>query len=191
MKQLGLMIDMERCIGCKTCVVACRNHHKLVDHATCLPGDLPHYIRVESESGGTYPKVWENFWVVPCQHCKNPECLRACEAGAISKDEQTGIVFIDKAKCKGQRKCIEACPWGVIQFDKAGNFAHKCNLCADLVVFGGKPVCAEVCMVDAISFGELATLKQQALEQGREIDKKMSAMSVIYLKPLPKNTLAS
>lgn len=190
MKQLGLMIDMDRCIGCKTCIVACRNYHKLVDHETCMPGKMPSYIRVESSTDGAYPMVTEQCWVVPCQHCKTAPCMKECPNGAIVKDEQNGIVRIVKDKCKGEKKCMEACHWGVIQFDEEGKFAHKCDLCYDRVVFGLPPVCVEVCMTDAITFGELETLKALARDRGREVDRKMSAMSVIYLKPTPKNTLA-
>ncbi|MBI9082965.1 MAG: 4Fe-4S binding protein [Desulfobacterales bacterium] len=191
MKQLGLMIDMNRCTGCKTCVVACRNAKELLDHEQAMPGDIPFYIRVESVLEGTYPVLSERCWVVPCQHCKNAPCIAACDNQAIGKDPQTGIVRIDRNKCAGSGKCIEACPWDVIQFDKAGNYAHKCDLCYDRVVFGGTPVCAEVCMTDAISFGELGELKNRARETGREIDRKMSAMSIVYLKPALKNTLAT
>lgn len=191
MKQLGLMIDLDRCIGCKTCIVACRNNKGLVDHAGAMPGGMPHYLRVESARVGSYPDIGAYSWVVPCQHCKNAQCVKACPSGAIAKDARTGIVRIDKSLCSGAQKCIGACPYNVIQFDKAGNFAHKCDLCFDRVVFGEKPVCAEVCLTDAIAFGELSELKARAKEAGREIDRKMSAMSIVYLKPTPKNTLAS
>jgi polysulfide reductase chain B len=190
MHQLGLMIDMNKCIGCKTCVVACRNHHGIVDHENCMPGEIPFYIRVESLTEGTYPLVSEHCWVVPCQHCKNAQCIKACASEAIVKDPQTGIVRIDADKCAGSRACIEACPYDVIQFDAVRNKAHKCDLCHDRVVAGEIPVCAEVCMTDAITFGEVEMLRQTALDRGREIDRKKSAMSIVYLKPTLKNTLA-
>jgi polysulfide reductase chain B len=110
---------------------------------------------------------------------------------AVSKDEQSGIVRIDTEKCTGGKNCIEDCPWNVIQFDEQGGFAHKCNLCYDEVVFGGVPACAESCMTGAISFGELDMLKMKAEAAGREIDRKKSPMSVVYLKPPAKNTPAS
>jgi polysulfide reductase chain B len=191
MKQLGLMIDMDRCIGCKTCIVACRNHHGLVDHASAMPGEIPFYLRVESEREGEFPTLSVNHRVIPCQHCKKAQCIKACPSGAIAKDEQTGIVRIDRDTCTGSRKCLEACPWGVIQFDEAGGFAHKCDLCFDRVHYGQQPVCAEVCMTGAIHFGEVEMLKQQAQAMGREIDRKKSPMSVLYLKPTPRNTLAA
>ena len=190
MQQLGLMIDMNKCIGCKTCVVACRNHHDIVDHENCMPGNIPFYIRVESSTAGVYPLITEQCWVVPCQHCKNAQCVKACKAEAITKDPQNGIVRINQDKCVGSGDCIEACPYNVIQFDAARNKAHKCDLCYDRVVAGELPVCAEVCMTDAITFGEKDMLLQKARDMGRSIDRKKSAMSIIYLEPTPKNTLA-
>ncbi|MFC1858251.1 NAD(P)-binding protein [Thermodesulfobacteriota bacterium] len=101
MKQLSLMIDLNRCIGCRTCIVACRNHHEIIDHATAMPNEIPYYIRVESCMQGTFPEVSLDAWVVPCQHCAEPNCVGSCPEGAISKDPQTGIVRIDKETCDG------------------------------------------------------------------------------------------
>jgi len=101
MKQLSLMIDLDRCIGCRTCIVACRNYKEIVDHATALPNEMPYYLRVESRSQGTFPDLSVNTWVIPCQHCSEPNCLDACPEGAISKDPETGIVSIDKDTCNG------------------------------------------------------------------------------------------
>ena len=117
MKQLSIMVDLDRCIGCKTCIVACRNHNGLLDHETSMPGEMANYLRVESELKGTYPSLREDFWVVMCQHCKKPPCIKACENGAISKDPQTGIVTIDKEKCTGSGKCIEKCSKRCIDFN--------------------------------------------------------------------------
>lgn len=101
MKQLSLMIDLNRCIGCRTCIVACRNHHEIIDHTSAMPNEIPYYLRVESRSRGTFPDLAVDSWVVPCQHCSEPNCVAACPEGAISKDPQTGIVNIDKDACDG------------------------------------------------------------------------------------------
>lgn len=182
MKQLSLAIDLDRCIGCKTCVAACRNYHGLTDHATDMPGMIPYYLRVESDRQGNYPDIAIRSWVMPCQHCKNAACIKACKAEAIVKDTQTGIVRILSDTCKGSRDCIEACPYGVIQFDADRNKAHKCDLCWDRVHVGEKPVCAEVCLTDAIRFGEKEILKMELEAEGKEIVKKMSAQSMIYFR---------
>jgi len=101
MKQLGLTIDLNRCIGCKTCIVACRNYHELVDHAVAMPNEMPYYLRVENRWTGVYPHVAVDTWVVPCQHCADPSCVTACPEGAIARDAQTGTVQIDPEKCTG------------------------------------------------------------------------------------------
>ena len=95
------MVDLNRCIGCRTCIVACRNYHEIVDHTTALPNELPHYLRVESRSKGIYPDLSLDAWVVPCQHCSKPDCVVACPEGAISKDPETGVVLIDEEACDG------------------------------------------------------------------------------------------
>lgn len=182
MKQLSLAIDLSRCIGCKTCVVACRNAHGLSDHASAMPGNLPFYLRVESNREGAYPDIHVDTWVVPCQHCNNAACVKACKAEAITKDEQTGIVRIDPAKCQGKGDCIEACPYGVIQFDAARKKAHKCDLCWERVHRGEKPVCAEVCLTDAIRFGEKQLLRMHLEAEGKEVLKKMSAQNILYYR---------
>ncbi len=181
MRQLSIMVDLTRCIGCKTCIVACRNHHGIVDHENHQPGQIPSYIRVVSETKGVFPDVREDYWVVMCQHCKKTPCIKACEFEAIRKDAQTGIVLIDREKCTGCGECIEKCPYQVIQFNEAEKYVHKCNMCYDRVVHGLDPVCVEVCMTDALSFGEKEILLMHADAKGRSVVKKLSTQSIIYL----------
>jgi polysulfide reductase chain B len=182
MKQLSLMIDLERCIGCKTCIAACRNYHELVDYEAGIPNEIPYYLRVESKREGTYPDVSVTSWVVPCFHCRKAPCVKACKANAIAKDPETGIVRIDAEKCVGAKDCIEVCPYDVIQFNEKDNFAHKCDMCFDRVHSGEIPVCAEVCLTDAITFGERELLKQRAVDNGRTVVKKMSVQSILYIR---------
>jgi NADPH-dependent glutamate synthase beta subunit-like oxidoreductase len=92
---------LNRCIGCCTCIVACRNYHELVDHANAMPNEIPYYLRVESRRTGKYPDIKVDTWVVPCQHCPEPQCMASCPVDAINKDPQTGIVRIDKKTCTG------------------------------------------------------------------------------------------
>ena len=101
MKQLGLMVDLNRCIGCKTCIVACRNFHELVDHVAAMPNEIPYYLRVEDCWTGVFPDVSADSWVVPCQHCIDAQCMTACPEDAISRDPETGVVLIDREKCNG------------------------------------------------------------------------------------------
>ena len=86
MKQLSLMVDLNRCIGCRTCIVACRNYHEIIDHATAIPNEMPHYLRVESRSQGTIPicRLMPGSFLASI--AANPNCAIACPEGAISKD---------------------------------------------------------------------------------------------------------
>jgi NADPH-dependent glutamate synthase beta subunit-like oxidoreductase len=78
--------------------------------------------------------------------------------------------------------CIQACPYDVIQFDIETSISHKCNLCFDLTHVGELPVCADVCMTDAIIFGEYDLIKQWAIGEGRSIKTDLSKESVLYVK---------
>jgi Fe-S-cluster-containing dehydrogenase component len=182
MRQLSIMVDLDRCIGCKTCIVACRNHYGLLDHEKSMPGTMSNYLRVETALEGTYPDLKEDYWVVMCQHCKTAPCIKACGSGAIAKDAQTGIVRIDKDKCTGSKKCIAKCPYKVIQFDEAAKKAHKCSLCYHRVTHGEKPVCVETCMTNALSFGEKEILLMRAEAAGKQLIKKRSTQSILYVK---------
>jgi polysulfide reductase chain B len=176
------MVDLDRCIGCKTCIVACRNHHGLIDHEYDMPGEIPYYLRVESKSEGKFPEIKEDSWVVMCQHCKKTPCAKGCEEGAITKDVQTGIVLFDREKCTGCGECVEKCPYKVIQFNEKENYAHKCNLCYDRVTHGLDPVCVETCLTNALTFGEKEILLMQADAAGKQVIKKLSAQSIVYVK---------
>jgi len=108
MKQLSLMIDLNRCIGCSTCIVACRNYHEIIDHTRAMPNEIPYYIRVESRESGVFPNIAVDTWVMPCQHCPEPKCLLSCPERAISKDGETGIVRIDREACNGCKTIPES-----------------------------------------------------------------------------------
>ncbi|MHA1973695.1 MAG: 4Fe-4S dicluster domain-containing protein [Candidatus Hodarchaeales archaeon] len=184
-KQLGILVDLGRCIGCKTCIVACRNYKGLTRHDYIPNPDdpMPYYIRVESKRTGTYPDISVDNWVLPCQHCADPECIKACpeKISAISKND-SGVVLIDQEKCIGCQKCVEACPYNVIVFDKGKKKAHKCDLCWEKIQQGLLPVCVETCQTDALTFGELEILKVQAKAKGKTIVKELSKESIIYVK---------
>jgi polysulfide reductase chain B len=182
-KQLGLMVDLNRCTGCKTCIVACRNFKQLLDHANAMPNEIPYYIRVESKRSGTYPNPSVDSWVVPCQHCIDPECIKSCpdKASAIIKND-SGVVLISEEKCIGCQLCVKACPYSVIMFDTERKKAHKCDLCWDRIQIGKDPICVETCMTDAITFGEFEILKMEAIAAGKTIVEELSEQAILYVK---------
>jgi len=110
---------------------------------------------LRSERGG-YPLVEVAYLPKPCQHCKNPPCLKAARDGAVAIRED-GIVLIDADKAVGQRHLVEACPYGAIFWNEALQIPQKCSLCAHLLDEGWKePRCVQACPTGAMRIFKLA-----------------------------------
>jgi len=179
-RQLALLIDLERCTGCRACEAACKLENRL--------GEGIFRNRVfwipPAEEGGRF-----EFMTTVCQQCTRPACLRACGAAAISKDPETGVVTIDDARCTGCQECVLACPYGAISFDHRRHKAEKCNLCTDRRGRGLEPACAAACPGRAISFGEREVLAAAAVAEGRpirNIDHFGLIPATIYLEPMAR-----
>jgi Fe-S-cluster-containing dehydrogenase component len=111
----GMVIDTQRCVGCKGCVVACKAENKTP------PGVS--YTIVVAEALEDRPDDRPLFMTKPCFHCENPPCVPVCPVSATFKREQDGIVVVDYERCIGCRYCITACPYGARYFDFGENYA--------------------------------------------------------------------
>jgi NADPH-dependent glutamate synthase beta subunit-like oxidoreductase len=78
--------------------------------------------------------------------------------------------------------CVQACPYDVIQFDPAVGVSHKCDFCIDRAYTGQLPVCADVCLTDAITFGEYEVIRNLALARGLQVVDDLSSESILYVK---------
>jgi anaerobic dimethyl sulfoxide reductase subunit B (iron-sulfur subunit) len=155
MSQYGFFFDQGRCSNCHACTVACRDWNGID------PGPVK-WMRVFRWEKGSFPEVRLHVLALPCLHCEKPACLDACPHQVIYKEEKYGAVLIDRERC-GQvrnkedcRKCWEACPYGVPQFehDGIGDSASMCTMCIDRLEEGLYPICTEACRMRALDFGK-------------------------------------
>jgi [DsrC]-trisulfide reductase subunit O len=110
-------------------------------------------------------------FLVLCNHCENPPCVRACPTKATFKRESDGIVLMDFHRCIGCRFCMAACPFGARSFNfrdprpfltetnkafptRMKGVVEKCNFCAERLAVGKAPACVEA-SEGAIAYGDL------------------------------------
>ncbi|MEW6533692.1 MAG: 4Fe-4S dicluster domain-containing protein [Thermodesulfobacteriota bacterium] len=155
-KQYTIWVDLEYCIGCDACTMACK-----AENNTPVGLDLNRVIEVEE---GEFtdplkkPDLSVYFVAMPCMHCGKPACQAACPVGAITKRKEDGIVLINKDRCIGCRYCAWACPYGVPQFNAEAKVMEKCTLCVHRVTKGQVPACVETCVAKTRFFGEINDL---------------------------------
>jgi len=183
MARWGMVINLNKCIGCYTCMLACKQEHY-------LPPNM-FWTRVLVGELGKYPAVRKQEYPVLCNHCKDAACVSVCPTGATTKRED-GIVMIDYDKCVGCRYCVMACPYqqrtfygddkkeyfpgqGFTEWEVLGRKLYplekgtvvKCTFCVERVDEGQKkglkpgmdreatPACVIACPAKARYFGDL------------------------------------
>lgn len=129
-----LVVDYHKCVGCGTCEMVCSLAHEDACSRTLSR------IRVvrEERIGYNVP--------ITCSFCEKPVCLNACPIGAIIKNKDTGSITVQEEKCIGCRQCVQACPFGHMNYNFTGKHSFKCDLC------DGEPQCVEYCWTHAIEY---------------------------------------
>ena len=148
---LGFYVDLQRCIGCRTCQVACKDRRDLQSAG-------PRPRRVDSFECGTYPDVSLFHLALSCNHCDDPACVAGCPTAALHKAGD-GTVQYDADRCVVCRNCMTVCPYGAPQHDEDANLIAKCDACKALRDAGRNPVCVDACPMRALEFGELDELR--------------------------------
>ena len=167
----GMGIEIDKCIGCNRCVVACKAENN-------VPQDQFHFrtwveryqikrdgeVTVVNISGkgdapretpAEDPDVLRTFFVPKlCNQCVNPPCTQVCPVGATFSTED-GVVLVDAERCVGCSYCIQACPYGARYMNPTTHTADKCTFCYHRVRQGLLPACVEVCPTQARVFGDL------------------------------------
>lgn len=159
-EQYGFYIDSDRCTGCKTCELACKDYKD-------LPVDV-NYRRIYEYAGGDWQpsgnswqhNVFSYYLSISCNHCEDPACVKVCPSGAMHKNED-GFVMVNEDICIGCRYCHMACPYDAPQYSVSKGHMTKCDGCYSRVKAGQKPICVESCPLRALDFAPIAELRQK------------------------------
>ncbi len=194
----GMLIDLTRCIGCGSCVAACklqndlewrRGQPALGPEAELASANWTVVTTIE-RSRGTDGAV--RYVKRQCLHCLEPACASACPVRALRKDP-LGPVTYDVNKCIGCRYCLMACPFGVptFEWDRPVSWVSKCSLCFERVSRDGATACAAACPTGTIRFGPRGELLEEAHrliagEPGRYVphvygETEVGGTSVLYV----------
>ncbi len=153
MTQYAIVTDLNRCVGCMACSVACKALNDVPVgnfwNKTLRIGPNP-----TKGGSGQWPEVEMYFLTIQCQHCTDPECVKVCPTGASQKMAD-GTVQINKTKCIGCQFCVMSCPYNVRYLNEVSRVVEKCTLCEQKTVNGELPACVAQCGARARWFGDL------------------------------------
>ncbi len=168
-RKLGLVIDLDTCVGCHACAVSCKEWNA---------GGIAAPLTDTDPYGADPDGVWFNrihsfetdagasgrtvHFPRSCLHCDNALCVTVCPTGASYKREEDGIVLVDEDRCIGCKLCSWACPYGAREYDVSEGVMKKCTLCIDRIYNDNipearrVPACVSACPVSARHYGDLA-----------------------------------
>lgn len=160
-KTKGYLVDTTKCIGCRGCVVACKQWNQLPAEQTRFKGT---YQTVPDLTGNTltiisfheYEEEGQIQWYFAkrqCMHCLDPACLKVCPQKAISITD-TGAVVRDNDKCVGCQYCAAACPFSIPRYNRETDKETKCSLCTERTAEGELPACVKACITGALQYGD-------------------------------------
>ena len=201
---MGVLVDLTRCIGCRSCEAACNKEQELpepkvpFDDQSVLeekrrPTEEAYTVvnRYEAQGGPVYRKI-------QCNHCNEPACLTSCFVNAYTKTKEGAVIYNSKV-CVGCRNCMIACPFNVPGYSYSSAFnpvVKKCIFCYDTrVKYGKPPACVEVCPQEVLTFGSRKDLIKIGHERIRETpdkyvdhiygEKEVGGTGWLYLSGVP------
>ncbi len=172
--QKAVLVDLTRCIGCRSCQVACKSWNERSTKKTVNKGVYTNppklnsdtYTRIEFLEGASGQAPAWHFIKDQCMHCDDPACVSACPVGAFKK-LPTGPVNYDYDKCIGCRYCMIACPFQVPKYEwerKIFPWVRKCTFCSDRQADNLIPACIKVCPTKTMFFGN----KEEVLAEAKK-----------------------
>ncbi|RME64263.1 MAG: 4Fe-4S dicluster domain-containing protein [Alphaproteobacteria bacterium] len=189
-RKLGLVIDLDSCVGCQACAVSCKEWNT---------GGLTGPLEDRDPYGADPHGVWYNrvhsyeleapddggrtvYFPKSCLHCDDAPCVTVCPTGASLKRAEDGIVLVDPDKCIGCKLCSWACPYGAREYDISAGVMKKCTLCVDRIYDETiaperrVPACVSACPVGARHFGDLG-------DPGSKVSRLVAARGGVDLMP--------
>ena len=183
-RKLGLVIDLDTCVGCQACVTNCKEWNTgghmapLTDVQPFGPGadgvwfNRVHTYEVATPDGDSRTLHFPRS----CLHCEDEACVTVCPTGASYKRAADGIVLVNEDKCIGCKLCSWACPYGAREYDATEGVMKKCTLCVDRIYNENLdeedrvPACVLTCPTGARHFGDLgdpdSAVSQLAVQRG-------------------------
>ncbi|MDZ7699686.1 MAG: 4Fe-4S dicluster domain-containing protein [Deltaproteobacteria bacterium] len=179
-KRWGMVVDMRRCKDdcAGACIKACHAVHNVpyipqAEHQVMWLFLEPYENAFPEQSRGlTAGTAIKQKFLLMCNHCEDPPCVRACPTQATFKRQDDGIVMMDYHRCIGCRFCMAACPYGSRSFNfrdprpfissinpgyptRRKGVVEKCNFCQERLEIGQMPACVEVCKEGVLTFRDL------------------------------------
>ncbi|MCW1933475.1 4Fe-4S dicluster domain-containing protein [Pararhodobacter zhoushanensis] len=207
--KLGLVIDLDTCVGCHACVVSCKGWN--TENYGAPLSDTDAY---GADPSGTFLNRVHSYEVTPdlgapvtvhfpksCLHCEDAPCVPVCPTGASYKRAEDGIVLVNEDACIGCGLCAWACPYGARELDAMAGVMKKCTLCVDRIYNDNlpeedrEPACVRTCPAGARHFGDLgdpdSDVSQLVLARGgMDLMPELGTRPVNkYLPPRPRDTL--
>lgn len=198
MAKYAMAVDLNKCIGCYNCQVACKDEHVY----NSFPG-----VAAEQPSFGHFwlaieekEQVWDSSHVKvtyipkPCQHCSDASCVKAFPDAAYQRED--GIVILDPEKAQGKSDLPAACPYGAIYWNEEQQLAQKCTFCAHLIEDGWEETrCAQSCPMSCIYFGDVEDPESKiskflAANEAEAFHPEYNTNPNVYYVGLPKPNLA-
>jgi carbon-monoxide dehydrogenase iron sulfur subunit len=132
-----IVCDPDKCVGCQICELSC-SAVKEKSFSTLL--SRVRLVRIEPVT----------MMSIACRACEEPACVARCPQKCLQRDDRTGMILVENAKCDGCAWCVEACQFGAIALNPATKKVVICDLCAGR----SEPACVQYCPKDAL---ELST----------------------------------
>ena len=151
----GFFFDLNKCVGCHACVVACQIENG-------KDQSVP-WREISTYNSNQHPDLPVFHYSLACNHCEDAPCMYNCPAAAFVKEEGINMISHIADNCIGCKYCTWACPYDAPKFINAKGIVEKCTLCRHRLEENKKPACANLCPTGALDFKEIEIKPHQRL----------------------------